>query len=139
MKIQCRRGDGSGNQIEDFPTPQFTVPRSNSIDSLACANWGYFSTGRVSSALGGDGLSCDIRRDSAYDFVYEPFSTFSPLPYRKSASPCPSPTPSQTATPLLRVRGERPSISSNIGRRIKGDRAVAGELKIINSLLGLGW
>ncbi|XP_011300773.1 uncharacterized protein wake isoform X2 [Fopius arisanus] len=116
-----RRGDGNGNHIEDFPSSHFTVPRSTSIDSLACANWSYFSTGPISSALGGDGLSYDIRRDSGYDFTSE---AFSPLPYRKIASPCPSPTASQTTTPLLHVRGERQSISSNIGRRIKGQRAI---------------
>ncbi|XP_063981547.1 uncharacterized protein Wake isoform X2 [Diachasmimorpha longicaudata] len=116
-----RKGDDSGNPIEDFPSPHFTVPRSTSIDSLACANWNYLSTGPMSSALGGNGLLCDIRRDSGYDFMCEPFS---PQPYRKMASPCPSPTPSQTTTPLLRVRGERHSISTNIGRRIKGQRAV---------------
>lgn len=120
----------------------YNVPRSTSIDSIAYLHqdWTTVSSSSPMSAR----RFFDWRRGSGNDLTNDPL--FSPASSRQSFSPCPSPTPSQLSqnlqTPLLRVRNsltDRPSliVSSNIGRRIKGHRAIIGEFIISFILLFL--
>ncbi|XP_025162919.1 uncharacterized protein LOC105180693 isoform X5 [Harpegnathos saltator] len=76
------------------------LPRSSSIDSVA--EWGL--TGGIGTTIGGNGISAG----SSYGlFVDQP------------------PPPRRSPSPLLGARGDRLSlVSPNIGRRVKGHRAV---------------
>ncbi|XP_067208009.1 ankyrin repeat and fibronectin type-III domain-containing protein 1 isoform X7 [Linepithema humile] len=82
----------------DYSTTSSCLPRSNSIDSMA--EWGL--TGGIGTVSGNNSVSAG----SSYGLFVEP-------PPRRSPSP------------LLGARGDRLSIvSPNIGRRVKGHRAV---------------
>ncbi|KAF7989754.1 hypothetical protein HCN44_008428 [Aphidius gifuensis] len=124
-----KRDENKNNKIELTNSMTYNVPRSTSIDSIAYLHqdWTTVSSSSPMSAR----RFFDWRRGSGNDLTNDPL--FSPASSRQSFSPCPSPTPSQLSqnlqTPLLRVRNsltDRPSliVSSNIGRRIKGHRAI---------------
>ncbi|XP_051173974.1 uncharacterized protein LOC127289823 isoform X4 [Leptopilina boulardi] len=86
----------------DCSSTSSCLPRSGSIDSIA--EWGLIG------GIGGIGSTQGINTGSTYGLFIEPV---------------PPPPPRRSPSPLLGARGDRLSlVSPNIGRRVKGHRAV---------------
>lgn len=84
----------------DYITTRSRLPRSGSIDNVA--EWGL--TGRIGNVGG------SVNTVSNYGLLIEH-------------------APRRSPSPLLGVRGDRLSlVSPNIGRRVKGHRAIVGKL-----------
>ncbi|KAH0947326.1 hypothetical protein HN011_003372 [Eciton burchellii] len=84
----------------DYITSSSCLPRSSSIDSVA--EWG------LTGGIGNIGGSNSVSAGSSYGLFVE------------------HPLPKRSPSPLLSVRGDRLSlVSPNIGRRVKGHRAIA--------------
>ncbi|KAK0173173.1 hypothetical protein PV328_006411 [Microctonus aethiopoides] len=121
-----RRGDDAASfkTVDSISSAFTTIPRSASIDSIACiTDWRMMTINTPSNTLVADLHEWDWRRGSDNsDIRTEPCS---PAPSRRSPSPSPSLTPYPSSTNLLKGRSnERQSLVSTNIRRIKGHRAV---------------